>query len=346
MSTSSTAPGVTTSGGTRTDPLTGGVVVGYEGTWHSTKALERAATEAIERGLPLTVLTVVATEPDPQLSDEARRAAATDRWDAATTDAAAGVAAMRRRLPGLSATAELVPDVDPARPQGALAQARLLVVGTAGRAGRKAFLIGSTSRELARAVTCPVLVVPETTPLRSPDDSPDDSPGAPDSDVVTGSVVVGLRHGAEAVGLLRLAADEAARRAVRLCVVHAYPLGRTPGQAQADVDLLLRQAALAHTVHVTTIVTPDPPAEALLGYADLAGLLVVGTRGPLAMARLALDSVSRAVLDAADVPVLLVPDAVSLAAAQDAALAHGATAGETAVHELDADPGAGARSHP
>lgn len=341
MSTSSTSP-VRTTSGTRADPPAGGVVVGYEGTWRSTPALERAATEATERGLPLTLLTVVPTEDDPRLSGEARRAAATDRWGAASTDAAAGVDAVRRRFPGLSATAELVLDTDTARLRLVLQHARLLVVGTAGREVPKAFLMGSTSRELARAVTCPVLVVPETAPRRNPDRTA----GAPDSDVVTGSVVVGLWHGAEAVGLLRLAADEAARRAVRLCVVHAYPFGQTPGQAQADVELLLDQAALDHAVPVTTIVTPDAPAEALLGYADHAGLLIVGTRGPLALARLALGSVSRAVLDDADVPVLLVPDAVSLVASDDAMLARSAPAGETAVHELDAGHGPGARSHP
>lgn len=342
MIPSSTSPVRTSSGRPAADPVTGGVVVGYDGTWHSAPALERAATEAIERGLPLTLLTVVPTDTDPRLTEEARRAAAVQRWDASSTDAAAGVAAMRRRLPGLSATATILPDADRASLRTALAHARLLVLGTAGRAGPKAFLMGSTSRELARAVICPLLVVPETAPRHHPDRAI----GAPDSDVVTGSVVVGLGHGPEAVGLLRLAADEAARRAVRLCVVHAYPLGHSPDQAQADVDLLLQRGTLGHAVPVTTIVTPDPPAQALLGYADQAGLLVVGTRGPLAMARLALGSVSRAVLDDAGVPVLLVPDAVSLAAAGDAMLARGASAGETSPHELDEGQGAGARSHP
>ena len=112
------------------------------------------------------------------------------------------------------------------------------------------------------------------------------------------------------------------------------------------VELLLQRAVLDHAVPVTTIVTPDAPAEALLGLADHAGLLVVGTRGPLAMARLALGSVSRAVLDDADVPVLLVPDAVSLAAADEAMLARSTPAGETAVHELVAGQGPAARSHP
>ena len=341
MSTNSTSP-VRTTSGTRAGPPTGGVVVGYEGTWHSTPALERAAIEATERGLPLTLLTVVSTESDLRLSDEARRTAATDRWGVASADGAAGVEAMRRRRPGLSATAELVLDADAAGLRLVLQHARLLVVGTAGREGVKAFLMGSTSRELARAVSCPVLVVPETAPRRRRDRTA----GPPDSDVVTGSVVVGLWHGAEAVGLLRLAADEAARRAVRLCVLHAYPSGQTPGQARADVELLLRQAALDHAVPVTTIVTPDAPAEALLRYADHAGLLVVGTQGPLAMARLALRSVSRAVLDDADFPVLLVPDAVSLAAADDAMRARNVSAGETSPRGLDAGQGAGARSHP
>jgi nucleotide-binding universal stress UspA family protein len=57
---------------------------------------------------------------------------------------------------------------------------------------------------------------------------------------------------------------------------------------------------------VSVVVTPDPPGLALVREARDADLLVVGSRGPLALARLTLQSVSRAVLDVMPCPVQLV----------------------------------------
>jgi nucleotide-binding universal stress UspA family protein len=78
-------------------------------------------------------------------------------------------------------------------------------------------------------------------------------------------------------------------------------------EATSRVRALLAQVGLSSEAHVTTVMTPDPPAQALVFHARDAELLVMGTRGSLALARLALGSVSREVLDGVTRPLLLVP---------------------------------------
>jgi nucleotide-binding universal stress UspA family protein len=79
--------------------------------------------------------------------------------------------------------------------------------------------------------------------------------------------------------------------------------------AEARVSTVLAAADLDPALPVSVEMTIVAPATALTTLVPDASMLVVGTRGPIALARLALDSVSRAVLDAATVPVLVVPRA-------------------------------------
>jgi nucleotide-binding universal stress UspA family protein len=128
-------------------------------------------------------------------------------------------------------------------------------------------------------------------------------------------VLVGLGDGAEADRALRVAAEEALRRARPLHVLRSYEHLATVhgcdavGAAWDEVQEHLARARLDAGLHVTVILTPDPPASALLQHGGLADLVVVGSRGSLALARLATGSVSRALLDAATWPLLVVPAA-------------------------------------
>lgn len=282
----------------RAPELVGGVVVGFEGRWQSRPALWRAVDEAVTRGLPLTVLTLVAPGMDPGLSAYGQAAAAHSRLDRATSDAADALSEVHRRKPGLSASVGVFDDIDD-RLRQALARCRLLVLGNQGPHGVRAFLLGTVSRELIHHTSCPILVVP------------DDHQPAHDARV--GSVLVGLGDGLERADVLRTAGAEALRRGASLVVLHSYAHGSVTAQprdratARELVGQWLQDAALDPDLLVTTMLTPDPPAEALLLHAGQAELLVIGSRGPLALARLALDSVSREVLDAAPLPVLVVP---------------------------------------
>lgn len=299
------------------------VVVGFDGSWHSKPAAERAAEEALQRGLPLRVLSMVSTDVDPRLSAQAQRIDEEERTTLARLVAQDTVDELLRRHPDLRVSVEVLTGPDGEALRTGLAGCRLLVVGDRGGHGARAFLLGTTSRDLVRAVACPVLVVPD-------DWTPDGPSGA-----VAQAVLVGVGPGPEAVTALRVAADEAHRSGAHLLVLHSY-YGRRDGTpeerlaaARHLVEERLHEAGLdtapaagaatdsaaedadgtaAHrTLHVTTVFTPDAPAEALLLHASRTRLLVIGSRGPIALARLSLDSVSRRVLDDAVAPVLLVP---------------------------------------
>jgi nucleotide-binding universal stress UspA family protein len=279
------------------------VVVGFDGSWHSRPATDRAADEAVHRGLPLRLLSLVSTDVDPVLSSRSQVLEEQQRIQLARTLAADVAEQVASSHPGLVVTVDVVtvPDEDAVREH--LAACRLLVVGDRGGHGARAFLLGTSSRELVRAVTCPVLVVP--------DDWLNQEPSA--QGAVARSVLVGVGPGPEAPATLRVAGSEAQRTGSHLLVLHSYantsagaPDTRLE-RARALVEEQLRLAAVDPSVHVTTVLTPDPPAEALLLHASRTRLLVIGSRGPIALARLSIGSVSRRVLDDAVAPVLIVP---------------------------------------
>lgn len=294
-------------------PVAGGVVVGYDGTWHSMPALRRAAIEAVGRETSLTVLHVVQAPTDPELDDRGLIAEALSGWERSTSQVTAAVDDLRLGFPSLSVTFSAVLDRELAQAQAQLATAGLLVLGDAGTVGPRAFLLGSTSRGLVRYTSCPILVVPDGG-RTTHEEAAAANPG--EATVVIGAVVVGVGRGPAVLGLLTVAGWEAKRRGHRLCVVHSYHTAAGDGGAphpavQRQVHRSVAAASLDPSVLVTTILTPEPATEALLRLGHTAELLVIGSRGPLAMAPPALGSVSRGVLDRTGAPVLVVPHAVA-----------------------------------
>jgi nucleotide-binding universal stress UspA family protein len=276
--------------------LAGTVVVGVDSTWHSRPALERAAEEARVRGVPLTLLSVVPREDD-----------AIDEPTFGAVAAAVDLEADRVRAahPALAVRVSVLREDDEPSADRLLGAARLLVVGH--RSARAtAFLLGTASRRLLRAARCPVLVVPDQWVETVP----------PDPDA---HVVVGVGADPWSSYALRLATAEAQQLGARLVVVHSTS-GAAAREATADrvtaggelVAALLAETMPPASLEVESVITCDAPAVALIARARSARLLVVGSRGPIALARLASGSVSRAVLDDARVPVLV---AVALPAA-------------------------------
>ena len=283
--------------------LADAVVVGFDGSWHSRPAVERAADEAVQRGMHLKLLSLVSTDVDTALSPRAQDLDERQRMALArkiAEDVAEQVVSAR---PGLLATVDVVGVPDPDAVREHLSTCRLLVVGDRGGHGARAFLLGTTSRELVRSVSCPALVVPDDWLAQEPA-----AQGA-----VAHAVLVGVGPGPEAAHALQVAATEAQRNGAHLLVLHSYAgaPGASPDErlehGRGVVERALADAALDPAVHVTTVFTPDPPAEALLLHASRTRLLVIGSRGPIALARLSIGSVSRQVLDEAVAPVLVVP---------------------------------------
>jgi nucleotide-binding universal stress UspA family protein len=188
----------------------------------------------------------------------------------------------------------------------------LIVVGASAHKGAKAFWLGSTPRAVARHAPCPVVVV------RGPVE-----PHRPER------VVVGFDGSDAATDALRWAVDAADRLGTPVQVVHAWeysygvlagdvPMGAVDfatSQArdltrvdaacvlEAGVDLARERA----NVDIDGVLVEGTPASALLSYVHDGDLLVIGTRGRSALAG-AFGSTANAILDRANVPVVVVRD--------------------------------------
>jgi nucleotide-binding universal stress UspA family protein len=284
------------------------VLVGTDGSWHSGPVLDAAAAEASTRGLPLLIVSVVRALPE----DQAARTSPTDGDDRSRelTDwrLREAVSRVRGTHPALEILTHRLPDAHlPCRIDGSdgLPEPRLLVVGTRGHHDELAFGVGTVSRELLRATSCPVLVVPELVHVRPV------NPAAH-----ADAVVAGLADDPLSGQVLRAAADEAAVRRAHLQVVHCYTAARgesddqARGRATARAEQLVAAARAVDerwgTLPHSVVVTGDPAEVALSRRSAAASVVVLGTRGQAALAGLSPASVSRAVVGSARCPVLLV----------------------------------------
>ncbi|MGH3135816.1 MAG: universal stress protein [Gaiellaceae bacterium] len=147
--------------------MSGVIVVGVDGSAASHEALRWAAQQADLRGARLVAVHVWAYVPMAPIGDpgmipmpavdlpgeiEAEQAAARADLDASTTEVLGGEPAIEieRRLVEGDARDVLVSES---------AAADLVVVGSHGRSGIKAALLGSVSRHVVERAACPVVVV-------------------------------------------------------------------------------------------------------------------------------------------------------------------------------------------
>ena len=168
---------------------------------------------------------------------------------------------------------------------------------------------GTTARHVARAADVPVLIA-----RPSP----------------AGSVLGATDFSDPAIPAVRMAADEASRRGVRLRLMHAIDVDITgtmggaglPGyiapvplpadvleQLDAHATTRLAEAAAAIETTAETVVVSGRPAAAIVEAAASVptALVVVGMRGRTGLARLALGSVAERVISDAPCSVLVVP---------------------------------------
>jgi nucleotide-binding universal stress UspA family protein len=139
------------------------IVVGVDGSDASDEALRWAAEEARLRSAPLVAVYAWSFIPPQPLGDPGMLAVPAGQLDAESASAREALAeAVGTALgadPGVEVEQKLV-EGDPGEVLVAESEAaELLVVGSHGRSGLKAALLGSVSRHVVSHAACPVVVV-------------------------------------------------------------------------------------------------------------------------------------------------------------------------------------------
>ncbi|WP_314225057.1 universal stress protein [Streptomyces zaehneri] len=268
------------------------VTVGFDGSPVAVRALDRAVGEAVCRGSALRVVYAVADrdEAGPVLSSAASR--------------------VQERRPGLRVETKAVEGgVVPALTKES-EEADLTVVGTRRLGGVVGVLAGSVSRRLAAHARGPLLVVGGDHPCGEGRD-----------------VLLGLESDAEAAAVY--AFEEAARRGVRLRVVHSpthryttpgFPslvAATSPGQERQAIQSRAEEAVARFgiarlreaypEIEVDSRTVRTGPAKALLAGTREAGVVVIGARRRAGRLGLQLGPVAHVLLHGSRCPVVLVP---------------------------------------
>ncbi|RKT05824.1 nucleotide-binding universal stress UspA family protein [Streptomyces sp. 3211.6] len=303
----------------------GPVIAAVDGSDHSLRALEWARLAALRHGTGLMVAHVL---PEVSQLYAGRRSALHDPNE--PEEYADPVGDRVRAL--LESGPELPADVRYEALEGSVPEALravsaeqeplMLVMGSRGRGGFAALLLGSSSRAVATTASCPVVVVPHEGRAAR------DAEGAS-----AGRVVLGLHAAETPEDVLAFAFAEAAARGTTVQVVSAYalppgpmmvidsPFAVIPPEALADgADGVPaeREMLRAQTERLAPLRAryPDVPVEQAAVPGDAAGrlveasrsaaLVVVGRHHPRRRSLL-IGSVAHAVLQHAHGPVAVVP---------------------------------------
>ncbi len=272
------------------------LVVGYDGSADSERALTWAIAAAKLRRRPLRLVAVLdygAPEWLPDRVEEARSRAAEELSNVGDQPGGLTLTVLKpRREEPTHALLRLSED------------AHLVVVGARGHGALAGMLIGSVSQHLGRHAECPVVVV------REPHDE------------TANRIVVGHDYSPGSEVALDYAFDAAERTGASLVVVHgwrhstagavgvAVPLASDIadeiGTRQTELRAALSGWIDKHPgVDVHWEAIPLHPTRVLTDASEQAALVVVGSRGRGAFAGMLLGSVSMGVLHHAHCPVAI-----------------------------------------
>jgi nucleotide-binding universal stress UspA family protein len=283
-----------------------GIIVGIDGSPESDAAVNWAAHDAAIRGLPLTVVHVESPAaatwsqaPVLEESPEEQQAEGRTLLAHASTiarDAIADTAQVQINGELLSSSTPVPTLVEQSK------DAELIVVGSRGRGALSRSILGSVSAGLIRHAHCPVALIRDVDP-----EHPDPAPGP---------VLVGI-DGSTADLATAIAFEEASLRNAELIALHAWndiDMNAIPGYDWSPTTAKeghLLAAALAGwqerypDVSVHEQLVSGRAAHALVDASESAQLVVVGGHGSGALAGMLLGSVSNAVVQAVQRPVIV-----------------------------------------
>lgn len=289
-------------------PHLNGIVVGVDGSVHSTQAATIAATTAATEHRPLHLVHAIAPldayywirMPAGLPSYE------TPLHKAASSELTALTHLLREQHPDLTIDSHIV--LGDAREilSDLSDHAHLIVVGTRGRGMFGPSHVGSVALHLTRHALCPVMVV---------------RPGehAPEAN----GVVAGIDDTARSLPVLEFAFDAASRHGASLTILHSdWLLGPVVSEAGfvpvLDVDedevrrLIAEESAGLREkypdVTVEVVVGHHSADVELLKHAEGKDLIVVGARSHGAVGEFLLQSVATQVVERASCPVVVVPN--------------------------------------
>jgi nucleotide-binding universal stress UspA family protein len=283
-----------------------GVLVGVDGSRESDAAVRWAATEAVLRDLPVTLMHVIAPivvswpvrylessyvtwqeENATHVIEQAQKTLM-----ASVGDSALPTVRVEVRHDGI--VTELA---------AASAQAAMVVMGSRGMGPVGGAVLGSVSRSLLHHAHCPVTIVKADAAQLAGSDSP---------------VLLGIDGSPASDAATAFAFDEASRRGVDLVALHAwsdvgvFPIIGMDWHQYEDTGHEVLAERLAGwqeqypDVAVRRRIVCDRPARWLIDEARRSQLVVVGSRGRGGVAGMFLGSVSIAVAEAATAPVTVV----------------------------------------
>ena len=282
-----------------------GILVGVDGSAESDAAIRWATHEAVMRRAPLTlahvVAPVVASWPIGPMH------ANITEWQ---QDNARHVLEQALKTVQACVPESQLPDVHTEALNSSVVptlvhaseKKQMIVVGSRGTGALGRLLLGSVSTGLVHHASCPVAVIrPE--PASSDGNAP---------------VLLGIDGSPASEAATALAFDEASRRGVGLVALHAWSdvavfpilgMGWREYESQGHEILGERLAGWQEhypDVHVQRRLVCDQPARWLVRESQHAQLVVVGSRGRGGFAGTWLGSVSSAVAQSANIPVLVV----------------------------------------
>lgn len=182
-------------------------------------------------------------------------------------------------------------------------RAGLVVVGRRHRTGYSS-RFGSVSAAVTAHSSCWAAVVPETWSQERPGA---DSVPASGGDKFFGHVIVGVDEAPEAPTLLAVAAEMAQRQEAPLSAVTVGGGGAPQGGAPWLSDLIRTVRSKHPHLQCATFTLKGMPANKITEAAHGARLLVIGSRRLSGIPGIVRGSVSQAILENTDAPVLVVP---------------------------------------